>query len=45
VQKSVCDAFEVVVVEGEVDYTIAFKKSLTLIKKVERARSKFDNLQ
>ncbi len=45
VQRSVCDAFEVVVVEGEVDYIIALKKSLTLTKKVEHARSKFDNLQ
>jgi hypothetical protein len=45
VQRNVCNAFEAVVVEGEVDYVIALKKFLVLAKEVERARSKFDNLQ
>ncbi len=35
VQRNVCDTFEVVVVEGEVDYTIALKKFLTLAKEVK----------
>jgi len=45
-QRSVCDAFETVVIEGEANYAIALKKFLMLLaKKVEWARSKFDNLQ
>ncbi len=43
--KSVCDAFEAVVVEGEVDYTTALKKSLMLTKEFKWASSKFNNLQ
>ncbi len=43
-QRSICDAFEAMVVEGEIDYTTALKKSLTLVKQVEWARSKFDRL-
>ncbi len=44
-QRSVCDAFEAMVVEGEADYVTTLEKSLMLAKEVERARLKFDNLQ
>jgi hypothetical protein len=45
VRRNVCDAFEVVVVEGEVDYATSLEKNLTLAKEVEWARSKFDSLK
>ncbi len=45
VQRNVCDAFEVMVVEGETDYATSLEKNLTLAKEVEWARSKFDSLQ
>ncbi len=44
-QRSVCNAFEAMVVEGEANYATILKNSLTLAKEVKRARSKFDNLQ
>jgi hypothetical protein len=44
-RRNVCDAFEVVVVEGEADYATSLKKNLTLAKEVEWARSEFDSLQ
>jgi hypothetical protein len=45
VRRNVCDAFEVVVVEGEADYATSLEKNLTLAKEVEWARSKFDSLK
>jgi metal-responsive CopG/Arc/MetJ family transcriptional regulator len=44
-QRNVCNAFEVVVVEGELDYATSLEKNLTLAKKVKHARSKFNSLQ
>ncbi len=43
-QRSVCDAIEAMVVEGEVDYATTLEKFLTLAKEVELIRSKFDSL-
>jgi hypothetical protein len=44
-QRSVCNAFEAMVVEGEANYVTTLKNSLTLTKEIKRAKSKFDNLQ
>ncbi len=45
VQRNVCDEFEIMVVEGEANYATSLEKSLTLVKEVDWARSKFDSLQ
>jgi metal-responsive CopG/Arc/MetJ family transcriptional regulator len=44
-QRNVCDAFEVVVVEGEVAYATSLEKNLTLTKEVKHARSILFSLQ
>jgi hypothetical protein len=38
--RNLCDAFEPMVVEGEVDYMITLEKSLVLTKEIEWASSK-----
>ncbi len=42
---NVCDAFEKWVIKGQVEYTSALEKSLTLAKEVEPGRDKFDYLE
>jgi hypothetical protein len=44
-QKNVYDAFEERTIEGEVEYTFALENSLTMGKKVQQARDKFENLE